>query len=307
MRELKVVGLDVDGKRIICETDDPGEKFILRPDDRLHAAVRGDRSGASQTQIDAEVPTVLRPKDIQARIRAGASIEQVAASAGVDVARVERFAHPVLLERSRAAELATASHPVLADGPAVLTLLETVTTALIARGLDPDATNWDAWRNEDGRWTVQLSWKAGLSDNVAHFRFTPGAHGGTVTAFDDAACELIDPDFARAAAAGRPMPSSTSTNPSRATQPEPSERRAAPKPARAKPRARKGKPAGARRGKTCCSACAPAVSASRGVPTPAAPATPLRRRRRDPARTTAAPALRAIPIPSAPARRRPPG
>ncbi len=79
----------------------------------------------------------------------------------------------------------------------MLTLLETVTTALIARGLDPDATNWDAWRNEDGRWTVQLSWKAGLSDNVAHFRFTPGAHGGTATAFDDAACELIDPDFAR--------------------------------------------------------------------------------------------------------------
>ena len=29
MRELKVVGLDVDGKRIICEADDSGEKFIL--------------------------------------------------------------------------------------------------------------------------------------------------------------------------------------------------------------------------------------------------------------------------------------
>ena len=197
MRELKVVGLDVDGKRIICESDDPNEKFILRADDRLRAAMRGDKPGVSQSQLDAEVPSVLRPKEIQARIRAGASIEQVAESAGVDVSRVERFAHPVLLERSRAAELATASHPVLADGPAVLTLLETVTTALISRGLDPDATNWDAWRNEDGRWTVQLSWKAGLSDNVAHFRFTPGAHGGTATAFDDAACELIDPDFAR--------------------------------------------------------------------------------------------------------------
>ena len=150
---------------------------------------------------------MLRPKEIQAKIRAGASVEQVAAAAGVDVARVERFAHPVLLERARAAELATASHPVLADGPAVLTLLETVTTALVARGLDPDATKWDAWRNEDGRWTVQLAWKAGRSDNVAHFRFTPGAHGGTVTAFDDAACELIDPELRAAAApggAGRP-------------------------------------------------------------------------------------------------------
>ncbi|HEX3546704.1 MAG TPA: septation protein SepH [Mycobacterium sp.] len=197
MRELKVVGLDVDGKRIICETHDSGEKFILRSDDRLRAAVRGDKSGSTQIQIDAEVSSVLRPKEIQAKIRAGASVEQVASAAGAEVERVERFAHPVLLERARAAELATAAHPVLADGPAVLTLLETVTTALIARGLDPDATSWDAWRNEDGRWTVQMGWKAGKSDNVAHFRFTPGAHGGTVTAFDDAACDLIDPDFNR--------------------------------------------------------------------------------------------------------------
>jgi hypothetical protein len=110
---------------------------------------------------------------------------------------VERFAHPVLLERQRAAELATAAHPVLADGPAVMTLLESISGALNARGLSPEATTWDAWRNEDGRWTVQMAWQAGLSDNVAHFRFSPGAHGGTVTAVDDAASELIDPDFER--------------------------------------------------------------------------------------------------------------
>ena len=197
MRELSVVGLDVDGTRIICESTDSGEKFILTPDDRLHAALRGDRAGSSKPKIEAEVPTVLRPRDIQARIRAGASVEQVAAAADVDIARVERFAHPVLLERARAAELATAAHPVLADGPAVMTLLETITAALVARGLDPESTTWDAWRNEDGRWTVQLAWKAGRSDNVAHFRFTPGAHGGTVTAFDDSAAELIDPNFDR--------------------------------------------------------------------------------------------------------------
>ncbi|MDX1890171.1 septation protein SepH [Mycolicibacterium sp. 050158] len=201
MRELKVVGLDFNetgaGTRIICERVDSGEKFVLRPDDRLRAALNGDRAAAMPPQVDVEVPNVLTPKEIQARIRAGASVEQVASAAGVEISRVERFAHPVLLERSRAAELATASHPVLADGPAVLTLLETVTTALVARGLDPDATSWDAWRNEDGRWTVQLSWKAGRSDNVAHFRFVPGAHGGTATAFDDAAAELIDPEFDR--------------------------------------------------------------------------------------------------------------
>ena len=197
MRELKVVGLDVDGKRIICEASDSGDNFAIRVDNRLRAAVRGDKATSNQTEIEVEVSPGLRPKEIQSRIRAGASVEQVAALAGEDIERIQRFANPVLLERSRAAELATAAHPVLADGPSVLTLLETVTSALISRGLDPNATNWDAWRNEDGRWTVQLAWKAGKSDLQAHFRFTPGSHGGTVTAFDDSASELIDPSFAR--------------------------------------------------------------------------------------------------------------
>ena len=239
MRELKVVGLDIDGKRIICEAEGLGEKFLLRPDDRLRAAMRGDKVSPSQSEADIEVQTVLRPKEIQAKIRAGASVEQVASAAGVEIERVQRFANPVLLERSRAAELATAAHPVLPDGPSVLTLLETITAALVARGLDPDNTNWDAWRNEDGRWTVQMGWKAGLSDNVAHFRYTPGAHGGTVTAFDDAACELIDPNFARPLRPLAPVAELEFEEPEPELPIEAPEPPPAPKP----PRARKGKPA----------------------------------------------------------------
>ena len=197
MRELKIVGLDLDGKHVICEGENPADKYSIRVDDRLRAAVRGDGARVNQTHIDIEVSSMLRPKEIQARIRAGASVEQLAESTGADISRVERFAHPVLLERARAAELATAAHPVLSDGPAVLTLLETVTSSLVSRGLNPDGTDWDAWRNEDGRWTVQLTWKAGRSDNLAHFRYCPGSHGGTVTALDDGARELIDPDFDR--------------------------------------------------------------------------------------------------------------
>jgi hypothetical protein len=197
MRELKIVGLDLDGKHIICEGDNPADKFRILVDDRLRAALRGDGARVAQTHIEIEVTNMLSPKEIQARIRAGASVEQLATAAGAEIDRVARFAHPVLLERSRAAELATAAHPVLTDGPSVLTLLETVISSLVARGLNPDHTTWDAWRNEDGRWTVQMGWKAGRSDNVAHFRFCPGAHGGTVTAVDDAASELIDPNFDR--------------------------------------------------------------------------------------------------------------
>jgi hypothetical protein len=194
MRELTLIGLDVDGHHIICEGGNPADKFLIRLDDRLRAAVRGEGSRPGSSG-DNEVRNMLRPKDIQARIRAGASVQEVADGAGMDISKVERFAHPVLLERQRAAELATAAHPVLADGPAVSTLLETITAALSDRGLSTESTAWDAWRNQDGRWTVKMGWKAGMSENVAHFRFSPGAHGGTVTAIDETASELIDPDF----------------------------------------------------------------------------------------------------------------
>src|SRR5947209_5504934 len=197
MRELTVVGFDHDGKHVICEGGEPAEQFKLLVDDRLRAALRGEPIPPEQPQLDMQVVNMLSPKEIQAKIRAGASVEQVAAASGSDISRIRRFAHPVLLERARAAELATAAHPMLADGPAVLTLLETVSSALVARGLEPDRLSWDAWRNEDSRWTVQLAWRVGRSDNIAHFCFVPGAHGGTVTAIDDAASELIDPDFER--------------------------------------------------------------------------------------------------------------
>ena len=197
MRELTLIGLDVDGNHVICEGGDPADKFLVRVDDRLRAAVRGDRAGLVQSKKDSEVKGMLRPRDIQARIRAGASVEELAESSGVDVSKIERFANPVLLERARAAELATAAHPVLADGPAVETLLETISFSLAERGMSSEATNWDAWRTDDGRWTIRMSWQAGMSENFAHFRFTPGAHGGTVTAIDEAASELIDPEFER--------------------------------------------------------------------------------------------------------------
>ncbi|MCK8645465.1 septation protein SepH [Mycobacterium colombiense] len=197
MRELKVVGLDADSKYVICEGDDPAEQFKLAADDRLRALLRDAALSSEQPQLEIEVTNMLSPKEIQAKIRAGASVEQVAAASGSEVSRIRRFAHPVLLERFRAAELATAAHPMLPDGPAVLTLLETVSAALVTRGLNHDKLSWDAWRNEDNRWTVQLAWKVGRSDNLAHFCFSPGAHGGTVTAIDDAASALIDPNFER--------------------------------------------------------------------------------------------------------------
>ncbi|MGW4367307.1 septation protein SepH [Nocardia takedensis] len=196
MRELRVIGVTPDSTHIVCIDTESGTKFRLPADDKLRAAARGDLARFGQIEIEMEA--TMRPRDIQARIRAGASVEQVTEESGMPSSRVERFAYPVLLERARAAELAQKAHPVRADGPAVETLIDIVTAAFTERGHTLENAEWDAWKDEKGFWVAQLQWQNGRSEIAAHWRYQPDAHGGSVSPLDDPASDLIDPDFGRA-------------------------------------------------------------------------------------------------------------
>jgi hypothetical protein len=192
MRALRVVGITESGGEISVVLEDPvrHERFTVPADEQLRAAARGDLSRLGQIAIELE--SQLRPREIQARIRAGASVEQVSAAAGVPLQKIERFAYPVLLERSRTAEVAQRAHPVRADGPDTRMLGDVVAHTFGLRGQNYGDTEWDSWKGEDGRWVVALSWRAGRSDNRAHWTFQPGANGGTVTAVDEHASDLVE-------------------------------------------------------------------------------------------------------------------
>jgi hypothetical protein len=192
MRALRVVGITEDGGEFSVVLEDPGrrERFTVSADEQLRAAARGDLTRLGQIAIELE--SQLRPREIQARIRAGASVEQVASAAGVPLQKIERFAYPVLLERSRTAEVAQRAHPVRADGPDSRTLGDVVAHTFGLRGQEYTDAEWDSWKGEDGKWVVALSWCAGRSDNRAHWTFQPGAHGGTVTAVDEHASDLVE-------------------------------------------------------------------------------------------------------------------
>ncbi|MBF6413714.1 septation protein SepH [Nocardia cyriacigeorgica] len=196
MRELRVIGVTPDSAHIVCVDTESGQKFRLPADDKLRAAARGDLARFGQIEIEMEA--TMRPRDIQARIRAGASVAQVTEESGMPASRVEGFAYPVLLERARAAELAQKAHPVRPDGPAVEILIDVVTAAFTARGHTLENAEWDAWKDEKGFWVAQLQWQNGRSEIAAHWRYQPDAHGGTVSPLDDPAADLIDPDFGRA-------------------------------------------------------------------------------------------------------------
>lgn len=197
MRALRVVGFDGVGDSgvVILEDLDRHERFTVPADERLRAAARGDILRLTQMSTDLE--SQLRPREIQARIRAGASVEQVARAAGVPLERIERFAYPVLLERSRYAQLAQQAHPVRDDGPDVRTLGEVVSHTFGLRGQEYEQAEWDSWRGEDNKWVVTLSWSVGHSDITARWAYHPGAHGGTVTALDEHATDLVDGQLTR--------------------------------------------------------------------------------------------------------------
>jgi hypothetical protein len=192
MRALRVVGITGEDGNISVVLEDPErrERFSVPGDETLRAAARGDLARLGQIAI--EVGNQLRPREIQSRIRAGASVAELATLAGVPEQKIERFAYPVLLERSRTAELARLAHPVRRDGPDRRTLAEVVADTFELRGQTYEEAVWDSWKGEDGRWVVALAWTAGRSDNTAHWTFQPGASGGTVTAVDEHAGDLVE-------------------------------------------------------------------------------------------------------------------
>jgi len=192
MRALRVVGITEGGGELSVVLEDSlrRERFTVPADEQLRAAARGDLTRLGQIAIELE--SQLRPREIQARIRAGASVEQVAAAAGVPAEKIERFAYPVLLERSRTAEVAQRAHPMRADGPDTRMLGDVVAHTFGLRGQEYPSAEWDSWKGDDGRWVVALSWRAGRSDNRALWAFQPGADGGTVTAIDEHAHDLVE-------------------------------------------------------------------------------------------------------------------
>ena len=158
MREARLVGLSQDGKQLIVAMAETGEEFAIPVDDRLRAALRGDRARLGQLEIQME--SALRPRDIQARIRAGESPEAVAAVAQMPMERVMAFAGPVLAERDHIASLAQRASVRRRGGGDAPTrnLGAWVTDRLRTRQIDPASAEWDAWRREDGRWAVRVSY-----------------------------------------------------------------------------------------------------------------------------------------------------
>ncbi|MET3811118.1 septation protein SepH [Arthrobacter sp. UYEF3] len=173
MQDLRLVGVHDDGEHVLL-SGTGGEMFQLPIDEALRAAASRTPAKAGPG-VGAE-PISMSPRDIQARIRSGATAEEVAGLSGIPLAKVQRYEGPVLAEREYVAQQArkievaspSAGHDsyrsFFGDHPA--TLDDMVTHRLQAHGIEPSSVEWDSWRRPDGSWNV-----------VARFQAQSGAHG----------------------------------------------------------------------------------------------------------------------------------
>ncbi|MDO5736342.1 MAG: septation protein SepH [Propionibacteriaceae bacterium] len=118
--------------------------------------------------------SALRPREIQARLRAGASVPEVAAQAGVDVDKISGFAIPVMAERAHMTRTALASSVRRrGDGSGHRRLGEIIEERLRARSLDADTVEWDSWRQNDLKWRLVGMFDDQAASRAAEFIFDP--------------------------------------------------------------------------------------------------------------------------------------
>jgi hypothetical protein len=192
MQELRLVALSEDGSYVVLTAPGSGGRFSLPVDDRLRVVARGQFSRLAQYEIEVESP--LRPKEIQDRIRAGETAEEIADAAGLPIERVRRFEGPVLAERAyRAQEAQSANLRQPGDSPGPGRRLgDVVTERLRGFGSDPEEAEWDSRKRPDGDWLVQLTFAADGRPYLAEWLFDPRRRH--VSPADDTATRLCLPD-----------------------------------------------------------------------------------------------------------------
>ncbi|MBW3579984.1 MAG: DUF3071 domain-containing protein [Actinobacteria bacterium] len=177
MQKLHFVGFtpELDGLILTDRKGSTSGSHVVPLDDRLLQLVSdasrmrsggiGDRSDPEprSNRAAARQGSALSPRELQDRLRAGSTVEEVAREAGTDIAWVTRFAAPV---RAEQAQVVNRARELVLDkarlGPSSLPLGASVRRNLLERGLrlpdDELETLWSAFQLSDGLWVVRLAY-----------------------------------------------------------------------------------------------------------------------------------------------------
>ena len=213
MTELRLDGKTEDGNHLSL-VDGDGNNYSVRISDTLRATVNQPRLTSVPAVYAQESISV---KEIQRRLRAGESFEQIARDGQTTVEKVERFSGPIMQEReyilSNARDLVMRKDAHRID----LTFGEVVLAKLAPRGVDTDQVSWNTWRQLDGVWHIELHYPNRDGNGVATWNFDLARRA--LDASDDNGAWLIDEE-APTRISTSAMIYSEPTHPSRLEEPK---------------------------------------------------------------------------------------
>jgi hypothetical protein len=202
MRRLHAIGFDPDSCALILSARKGAKQgsFLIAVDDALMEqidSVRAVEEVVPPAPPRSSVDSALTPREIQVRLRAGRTVDEVAREAGVSTEWVERFAAPVLAEQ--AAAVTRAGRAVLhtpRKGPSDRALEPSVLRNLADRGVMMLEEDWNqAWSARhlvDADWMISFSFRnrgramvAEWMLNMANGALTPRNRLGTELGYVD--------------------------------------------------------------------------------------------------------------------------
>jgi hypothetical protein len=161
----------------------------VRISDTLRATVNQPRLTSVPSSDSVESISV---KEIQRRLRAGESFEQIAREGQTSVDKIERFSGPIMQELeyilARARELIMRKDAHRSD----LTFADVILAKLAPRGVDIDAISWNTWRLLDGTWHIELHYPNRDGNGLATWNFDLARRA--LDASDNNGAWLIDED-----------------------------------------------------------------------------------------------------------------
>lgn len=212
MRELSLLGPDKDGSNLTFN-DEEGNRYLLPINDELltalsqtevlskieslkqHRNTPTHTNNTAFTSSSADINVIsannsLRPREIQALLRAGVSAEQVAQESGISLKKIHIYESPILAERDY---ICTQAQKLSIGADASLNLLDITLDRLATRNIRPEDVSWDAIRPFDEPWQVIVSFPVGNTTHHASWKID--IDKGLITALDDEARWITETDM----------------------------------------------------------------------------------------------------------------
>lgn len=155
MRELRLAGIHDDGENLVLESSD-GATYLLPIDQNLRQSIA--RARRISPLRGGSANGAFGPRDIQARFRQGATVEEIAAESGWEPERVRRYEWPIVAERANIIQTArtVVISPAPGQGGAAQSLNQHIEAVSERFDFSQAPMEWSTWQQESGQWTVSV-------------------------------------------------------------------------------------------------------------------------------------------------------